>query len=194
MKYDEIRGSLKTGDMVLFSGKGFISNIIKLATGSKWSHVGMVLEISDYSFMALWESTKISDMPDLIDGEIKKGVQIQQLSTRIKYYDGEVGIRRLSAHVTNKMEAELGKLIDKLRGRPYEESELELLKSVYDLPGGKNEGDLSSVFCSESFAEGYKVMGLLPDSTISNELTPKDLSKMETLLSGYSLKPVEIIS
>jgi hypothetical protein len=41
--YDErMRAELKTGDVVLFSGKGGISAGIKWATLSRWSHVGMI--------------------------------------------------------------------------------------------------------------------------------------------------------
>ena len=42
MKYQDIRSQLKTGDILLFSGKGGISEGIKFFTLSKWSHVGMV--------------------------------------------------------------------------------------------------------------------------------------------------------
>ena len=42
LTYEEIRGELKTCDILLFSGKGAISHGIKLFTFSKWSHVGMV--------------------------------------------------------------------------------------------------------------------------------------------------------
>lgn len=45
--YSLIRTQLKTGDLVLFSGKGAFSDIIKYGTLSKWSHIGMVLKIPD---------------------------------------------------------------------------------------------------------------------------------------------------
>jgi len=47
LTYEEIRGELKTCDILLFSGKGAISHGIKLFTFSKWSHVGMVLRMPD---------------------------------------------------------------------------------------------------------------------------------------------------
>jgi hypothetical protein len=33
--YDSIRGTLKTGDIVIFSGKSAVSNFIKLFSGGK---------------------------------------------------------------------------------------------------------------------------------------------------------------
>ncbi|MEZ5578085.1 MAG: hypothetical protein R3F40_00820 [Candidatus Competibacteraceae bacterium] len=42
MKYQDILFLNLTGDILLFSGKGGISEGIKFFTLSKWSHVGMV--------------------------------------------------------------------------------------------------------------------------------------------------------
>lgn len=55
-KYSSMRGRIQTGDIVLFSGKGGVSTGIKWVTGSKWSHVGMALTISEWDFVLLWES------------------------------------------------------------------------------------------------------------------------------------------
>lgn len=50
MKYSDIRHNLCTGDIVLFSGAGMVSNVIKWATRSKWSHVGMVIVYDDNEY------------------------------------------------------------------------------------------------------------------------------------------------
>lgn len=63
-----------------------------------------------------------------------------------------------------------------VRGRPYEDNKIELIKSAYDGWLGENEEDLSSLFCSELVAEAYQRMGLLPDTVASNEFTPRDFS------------------
>jgi hypothetical protein len=56
--YDSIRNTLKTGDVVIFSGKSAVSNFIKLFSGGKWSHVGMVLRLKELDdAVLLWEST-----------------------------------------------------------------------------------------------------------------------------------------
>jgi len=49
---------------------------------------------------------------------------------------------------------------------------------VYDGIGGRNQKDLTSLFCSELLAETYIRMGLLPEDPKhpSNEYTPKDFS------------------
>ena len=50
VEYDEIRNELKTGDIVLFGGKSFVSWLIKKITKNKYSHIGMVLKIEGFDF------------------------------------------------------------------------------------------------------------------------------------------------
>jgi len=94
-KYEEIRAKIRTGDIVLFSGKGGISHGIKLETNSRWSHVGMALRLPEWDTVLLWESTTLSNLEDIIDGRKKRGVQLVLLSDRMKKYDGEVTVRHL---------------------------------------------------------------------------------------------------
>ncbi len=173
MKYSEIRNSLQTGDIVLFSGKGRISNIIKWFTKSPWSHVGMVIRSTEWDMLLLWESTTLNKLKDIQSGVARQGVQLVPLSERIKTYDGEIGIRRLE---TNKVirHQPLMDFRQEVKGRSYEQSKLELIKSAYDGPLGQNEEDLSSLFCSELIAEAYQRMGFISNDISSNEYTPAD--------------------
>ncbi len=193
-KYEEIRKSLKTGDIVLFSGKGGISAGIKWATLSRWSHVGMVLKLEEYDFVTIWESTTLSNLKDLISGKCRKGVQLVPLSSRVNKYEGEIAVRQLSGvsftanDVKNLMEFR-----KQMTGKPYEEDMIELIKAAYDGPFGHNEEDLSSLFCSELVAEAYQRLGLLSEKKPSNEYTPADFSsKKEIKLKKGELGP-EII-
>jgi len=186
VKYHEIRMAMKTGDLVLFSGEGFVSNLIKLATRSKYSHVGMVLKINQFDFIALWESTTLNSAGD-INGQYVKGVQISQLSARIDDFEGEVYWRPLQWPIGHDGLLKLAQLRQELKGRRYETSENELFKSVYDGILGNNEHDLSSVFCSELVAEAYQTVGLLSADRPSNEFTPADFGIISDLRNN-SLK------
>ncbi len=191
MKYEEIRKSLDTGDLVFFSGKGPISNMIKVMTRSKWSHVGMVIKISRWDMVLLWESTTLSPIRDLSSGSLKKGIQLVPLSERIRAYDGEIGIRLLNVYKTAWMKARLAMLRRELSDRPYEEDKLELFRSVYaSFPKAE---DLSSIFCSEAVAEGYQRMGLLdewPKGLPSNKYTPGSLADFSLKLTDGFLSYV----
>ncbi|MBF0271338.1 MAG: hypothetical protein HQL98_04550 [Magnetococcales bacterium] len=188
-EYLKHRNNLKTGDILLFSGRGPTSWMIRLGEWSKWSHVGMVIK-NDIGLFS-WESTTLSNIKDASDGKEKMGVQIVSLSERIKRYDGEIAYRSLAIPkgikieeeettgdgITRGMEKKLWEIRQQLRDRPYEKHKLELIKSLIDvLPGSTNKEDLSSVFCSELVAEAYQSMGLLPPNEPSNEFTPRDFS------------------
>jgi len=189
-EYSAIRNELKTGDIVLFSGKGAFSDIIKLVSFSKWSHVGMILNFSEYDFITIWESTTLSNIKDLTSGKSRKGVQLVPLSSRVQKYGGDMSVRQLKGGVLplNSV-SKLMKLRSELRGKKYEQSKVELIKSAYDGPFGRNHEDLSSVFCSELVAEAYQSLGLLTEKKPSNEYTPEDFSekKMKALKGSFYL-------
>ena len=176
--YESIRSQLNTGDIVLFSGKGGASAGIKWATASRWSHVAMVFNLAEYDFVTLWETTTLSSIEDLDTREMRKGVQLIPLSDRVQTYDGEIAVRRLNGITLGEPEIEaLMDLRKEFRGRPYETSEIELIKAAYEGPFGLNEEDFSSLFCSELVAESFKRMQLLPDSQYPRTNTYPPISR-----------------
>lgn len=193
--YSSIRGDLKTGDIVLFSGKGAFSSVIKYGTMSRWSHVGMVLNIPEYDFLTIWESTTLNDIDDLATGMPRKGVQLVPLSDRVQKYSGDIAIRHLQGDTLAETSLKsLMKLRKELKGKRYERSKGEMFKAVYDGPFGTNSEDLSSLFCSELVAEAYQSLNLLSDKVPSNEYTPADFSeKKMTKLNGKFTLSKEIL-
>ncbi len=179
-KYKTMRPEIKTGDIVLFSGKGGISAGIKWATISPWSHVGMVLVLPEYDFVCLWEATTIASLADLETGEFRKGVQLVPLSSRVQQYEGQIALRSLKGVTFSQTDVvALMALRKRLAGRPYEQEIMELALAAYDGPFGLNTEDLSSLFCSELVAEAYQELGLIKSGKHdkpSNEYTPADFS------------------
>lgn len=190
VKYEAIRGELKTGDIVLFSGRGAISKIVKLGTLSKWSHCGLVLRLPEYDFLTVWESTTLSNHVDLETFRPRKGVQLVPLSNRVHAYSGEIAVRQLRGGcLGDHAVSDLMSLRRDLRGKHYEQGKLELLFSALDGPLRENREDLSSIFCSELVAEAYQCLRLLPASKPSNEYTPADFSakRLSKLVGDYYL-------
>lgn len=196
MKYKDMRDRLKTGDIILFSGKGAISDGIKFFTLSKWSHVGMIYRFDNpldpKSSMFCWESTTLSDIKDADTGKLTKGVQRVELSERLErcFSKGyEISVRLLSETLTDDMILALNNFRHEVSGRPYEKDKIELLKAAYEGVLGDNKEDLSSLFCSELVAEAYQKMGLLTERVPSNEYTPNNFSTERSLSLelGYSL-------
>ena len=184
MNYVDIRDDLKTGDLVLFSGKGGISRWIKRFTRSEWSHCGLIVKFEAEDVVALFESTTLSDLTDMVSGKKREGVQLVSFSDRLRNYNGKVAVRRLAVPLNEEQLAEFHKFRREFARVHYERSYWELLKAGL---GWNRTEDLSSVFCSELCAEGYQRFGLLGESPASNSYTPKTLGG-SLLLQGNSLR------
>jgi len=196
MKYQDLRSQLKTGDVLLFSGKSGISEGIKFFTLSKWSHVGIVYkfesDLDPKGSIFSWESTTLCDVADADTGKLTQGVQRVELSERLErcFATGyEISVRQLSEPLSNEMVRKLNDFRHEVSGRPYEKNRIDLIKAAWDGPFGKNKEDLSSLFCSELVAEAFQRMGLLGQTKPSDEYSPKDFSaeKRLQLELGYSL-------
>jgi hypothetical protein len=181
-----IEPSLKTGDLVLFAGKGLASNSIKWVTLSRWSHVAMVLRTPEQRDPCLWEASTDVSVPGIDGRPARSGVQLVALRQRLLRYDGEFAVRRLvGARLAPGDLAALARLRRRLLFRPYESSTRQLMAAAYDGPGGEQRECLQELFCSELIAETYQALRLLddrPGSKPSNEYTPADFSQQHEAL------------
>lgn len=202
--YEDYRKMLHTGDIVLFSGTGAVSEVIKVASGSPWSHGGRVIMDGNLDQVLLWESTSLSPVKDIYDGKVKVGVATVSLSTRIALYDGPVGIRRLSKFPMNADRlSTLIHLRRKFRNKPYEKNMLELAAAAIDSDWPiirglvTNTTDLSSIFCSELMAEldmGWKLLPTVQEGgEPSNEYTPGDYGDGRKCQAIYAARGVEMM-
>ncbi len=171
---------VKSFDIILFSGEGFISSAIKLVSGSKWSHVALAVEDFDGDEMLCYESTTLSELPDITTGAKVKGVQLVSLEERIDMYEGDVACKQLLPAL-NDFESlyKANEFIDEFAGTPYEENQIELLKSALDMTQlGQNQPDTSSLFCSELTALMLRRVNVLTYSSAlpANEFTPADFA------------------
>ena len=192
--YADIRHELDTGDLVLFRGHTLFSRLIQRATRSEWSHVAMVLRLPEYDMLALYESTGLGSLPDMISGEVRRGVQLVPLSERVRACNGAIAVRQLKGVTLGPHErTALMALRRELRGRPYERSLVDLVRAAYDGAGGASAEDLSSLFCSELVAEAYQRLGLLGDGVPSSEYTPADFSAHSPLRLAHGTLGDEVV-
>lgn len=167
-------------DLILFSGQGFISKVIQLGSGSKWSHVALALvDQFDSGEKYCYESTTLSDLPDVTTGAKVKGVQLVNLRQRIEYYEGDVALRLLEGPRLGSQKDKAREFVREFAGRPYEQNQIELMRAALDMfEFQKNQPDTSSVFCSEMnvlLLRYLKIMEENPDKP-ENEFTPADLA------------------
>lgn len=193
MKYAEIRHQIQTGDLVLFSGQGFFSDIIRFGqrlagdnAAAEWSHVGLAVRSDEWDQVVLWESTTLSKIPDIMFGRAVRGVQQVFLSARLATYEGRVGVRYLTAERTPERLAALRQLRREFAGRPYEQDRLELARAAIGHIGPESIGeeDLTTLFCSELVAEAYQCMGLLGPDRPSNRYSPAHFAGELPLVDG----------
>lgn len=178
----KILSQLDTGDIVLLSGGGFFSSLVKYFTSSKWSHVGVVLRHKNYPQPLIWQSVS-HEMED-VRGYQQSGVILTDLINTIsKYYSNDIGIRKLSHPLSEKDLQIFNKTFEELDGRPYESGlsgYIELYKSAQDSWTAPNDEALDRIFCSELVAELYMRLGFI-EKTIaapSSEYTPQDFENM----------------
>lgn len=213
VEYKDVRATLKTGDIILFSGGGLESLEVKLGTCSPFSHVGMIVRCEHFTSngdnLYVWHSPAefLQYTPDVLSNRAKQGPQLNSLKPLIKSAGGVVYVRKLmrlrkkgqsgapslanSVQLGDPCETGLTGFMRREDPKDYEQNTKQLVYSSLDLgPIGRNTEDTSSYFCSELIAKTYQVMGLLNSDEPSNEYTPKDLSSKNSdlhLKFGYKL-------
>ena len=189
--YEKVRNDMKFGDIISFSGKGDISNIIKWKTQSDISHVGMVYgtEINGEPRIELIESTSLVVEPDIRSKELHKGVQRQMLSQRLESYEGQAYYHRLNTFLTPAQEASMRSwLFCKWKSKtPYDTAQaIGSSIDLFDKMGFENAPDYSSLFCSEMVAKAYEIAGLFEGNP--SEQTPADVIKYPFLGDRVQIK------
>ena len=204
MNYQELREQLKTGDIVLFSGKGRISRWIRwfcsLFGGLKkikYSHIGMVIvaskqEVADFIAADKPEFKKlIGQIIDRADDGINdlimlfestsirggfKGVRLVPLSEVLQTYSGSVTLRQLRPQRPCMDIVALKNFVKGTLGKPYETHLVELMASAVDIVDWYTKDNDTDFFCSELVAAVFKLWRLLPDSVPASEYTPEDFA------------------
>ena len=192
LPYAKVRTALRTGDLILQSGRGPFSLAIQVATGCPWSHTAMVVRDPVTDRVLVWESAGKGVSDDDLDRQCKWSAGLTPLSEKLvakpgpKFYLpnndhlGDVAVRRVEGELPGGALERLAAFRQKVYGLPYEADKLELLKAVLGRLGNRRE-DLSSLFCSELVAATLGEMGLLPPTRSANSYRPRDFSTYEKL-------------
>lgn len=167
MNYQLVRPTLKTGDIVLFRGKGLVSLAIMWVCSlfsrrpTQYSHVGMIVREKTRVFIL--ESTTLNG---------KRGVQLNLFSSTVKAYNGKLTVRQLKTQRTELMVLRLQAFIQNNLGKPYEQHLWELIGA--STPWHLFKGNNTDWFCSELIARVYQIWGLIPDNEQEKEFSPQD--------------------
>jgi hypothetical protein len=206
MDMDAYLSVARTGDLVLWSSRGMEATLVKLVTGSYYSHIGIVLVMNpplhrEDSGVYLYHSPSEA-LTGLVDRfstppRGKAGPQLNDLRTALYVcrHAKSIEVRRLEVSAEQASHPWASGVLDTSTSdtvafaraehtKMYEQNVWELWRSAYDGPGGANTEDLSSYFCSELVAELLKRAVVLETDAPSNEFTPGDFSSTRDTREG----------
>lgn len=184
-----ILATARSGDLVLFSGKGFTSGAVRFFTRSCWSHVGMVLRDAQSGRLLLLEATVTEESVDLELGFPVRGVQVVCLEQKLRAYDGIVALRQLQLDERPEhLDEEIREIAELWRYRGYKDFTVTLFLDL--LSGNRRPQRVHRVFCSELVAEIYKRLGVMCRNVRSSRYVPGDFGLAETpFLTNARLAP-----
>lgn len=166
--YLDNRSRVNTGDLILFSGKGLFSSVIKKVTQSSISHIGMALVFRD----------NINDMvlvvESMYDRNVKKGgPTVNELSEHIHHYEGDIYLRRCGRYLSSNELMRFDVARQKFKNLPYEPNFFNMLLIALRLTNKDGTG-LASFFCSELVAAILQYMNLIDERFLPSAYLPCD--------------------
>lgn len=178
---------LRSGDLLLFAGRGLVSDTVRVFTRSVWSHIGMVVYLPGITGPLVLEATTLSESDDVFRGAPVRGIGLVPFANKISEYPGEIALRqRAGPPLCRQRERRLQRLVCHLRHRPYKNY---LYCHVRGWLTGRQRGDYDAMFCSELVAELYRRMGWLEKDIRPRDFVPGSFAEPAFALRDGCLAP-----
>lgn len=181
--FDKLAPEMKTGDLMLFNGQYKGSKVIEICELSEWSHVGMIVRLDDIDEPLIWEATSLTNLPDVIYGDQKKGVKMVSLRDRMAHYGDDLEKYKNANFAYRKMDVErtpeLNQQVLELNKQYHGIEDPSFWQMVWDVILGRifrKSVPLDKFFCSEFVAEMYLKLGFINDKKPINAYMPSDFS------------------
>lgn len=201
--HEQMTQDLKTGDIILFSGKCALSSLIEYMTDGQWSHVGIVIKNPTYLInkpyqegLFLYESGE-AEMTDIDTGHKLFGVQMVDLRKYVESYSGTVAYRQL---LWDKNPHELDNMMRIIYNttyhKPYDWNPIDLLSTILYHKywvSLKDNRRVDKFFCSSFVGYIYTQLGLLKPDTEWSQLYPKFFGDIIDLENGGKLGDVKVL-
>lgn len=199
--------NFQTGDIILFSGTYFVSDVMEIVIHDKWSHIGIVIKNPDFLFntqikngIYMYESDGV-ELEDVDTNEKLFGVQLVDLKEKINKYKGTVCYRKLN---WNKQSEEIHQVLKVIYNtafhKAYDWNVIDLLcPLVYKKMGFLSRilfGDVrrtDKFFCSALVAYIYTQLGLMKKDTKWDTIYPKFFATIKELENGASLGDIIVL-
>ncbi|MCU0445774.1 MAG: hypothetical protein MUE85_12745 [Microscillaceae bacterium] len=168
--YQSLRETVKSGDILFYSGEDEVSKLIRWATHSIWSHVGIIVKIDNLKRILLLESVE------------SMGVRLIPVSKYIKNveeyadeekFDARLVIARHNQLTPAKIKKMLSFGIDQIT-RPYDHHEIQRI--IQRIIAGEGKADRDRAFmCSELVYECFKSVGIEIAYNPLGFISPEDI-------------------
>ncbi len=181
--YSKLAPTLKTGDLILFSGQYQMSKLVEKLEGSKWSHCAMVVRLDEFDYPLLYEATALTNLPDLVNNKKITGPKVVNLEERLKTYGDDVkpyvppvySVRRCSREATSEDVAIIRDILLNLEGLPNPGE----WKMIFEVLVGRYlyiPTKMTDITCSGFLAYTFRKLGRLGGRKPINGFMPKDFS------------------
>jgi hypothetical protein len=184
INYSILAPLLKTGDIILFSGQYKVSHFVEWLEGSEWSHAAMVVRLPEFEKPLLWESTTLTDLPDVLFKDNKDGPKLVDLYQRLLTYGDDIkpykpplyAVRQLNADISQPQKDALSQLFISQHAKPNPSDFMMIFKTIigklFNLRVGRN-----TITCSELTALSLETLELLGTSKVLNSYMPANFSQ-----------------
>ena len=193
ISYESLRHKMKTGDTIAFSDDSVVSKIIREATGSRYSHVGLVVRSEIKGFgdsVLLAESHAWAEGEDVIHLEMVRGLQIHFLSDRIQGHKGDICWVPLIQAIPEELRL---KAMAWLREKHKKRTRYDFSQAmgagidVWEKRFG-NQPDFTKLFCSEMNSKFLQIAEMILSGINPSEQTPEDVVKFPCMLLPVKIK------
>ena len=165
-RYDEIRGQIKNGDVLMYRGNSLESRLIMYATRSRYSHAGI----------AIWWNDRLMVME-----AIGKGVVVRPLSLSVQRYYGDVELFTSVDEISEEDRHRIVKFAQEELGKEYATWKalklgLRILFSRHKEARDRLRRE-RQLFCSYYVAQTYNSIGRdLKEGVSDRFMTPGDVA------------------
>lgn len=177
---------LKTGDIVLFTGRGLARGLARWFSRSPWTHVGLVLRAPAAAEPLLWEA---------LCGGPRRGTIAAPLAVRMARARDRISVRCLNRPLAASQCERLEALRQEVTERARPRGLFDLIGAAEDGWVGARRDNLGEPTDGELVAEAYQRIGLLDDIARGGR-APGDYrpwhfcaSHRLDLKNGYALGP-----
>ncbi|KTC89601.1 YiiX/YebB-like N1pC/P60 family cysteine hydrolase [Fluoribacter dumoffii] len=176
-KYDHVRSSLHTGDLLFASGNSLMSAMIKGATNSVWSHIAFIVRLENIDRIMVMESVETIGVRT-----VPLSNYVRNYNGRGQGYPGRLLIARYQGFPTDSF-ANLSKQAVDLLGYPYNTEEIlkiaaRIGMNAFGFDNASPEVSSTHAFiCSEYVSICYKSVGITIDYNSQGFIAPADFAR-----------------